>query len=47
MRPHDVVGGPTVLGNSRLPNGGRRGEHHVAGFGEGPRVPAFRPGERG
>ena len=36
MRPHDVVGGPTVLGNTRLPIGGRRDEHHVAGFGEAP-----------
>jgi hypothetical protein len=47
MRPHDVVRGPAVLGNSGLPVGGRWDEHHVAGFGEGPRVPAFRPGERG
>ncbi len=35
MRPQDVVGGPTVFGNSRLPVGGGRDEHHVAGFGEG------------
>jgi hypothetical protein len=31
MRPQDVVGGPTVFGNSRLPVGGVRDEHHVAG----------------
>jgi len=35
MRPHDVVGGPTVLGNGGLTVGRGRDEHHVAGFGEG------------
>jgi hypothetical protein len=42
MRPHHVVGRPAVLGDSGLPIGGRRDEHHVAGFGE--RSPSEEPG---